>query len=751
MQDGTGPVTNLERLSESTSPADPVLLGDAGAVKALAAGRIGDPFALLGPHPSAHGTVVRAYLPPAEAVAAIDRSGVVLATLQPLPTPGLFAGIIPTGSAYRLRIHWPGGRLQETEDPYSFGLLLGELDIYLLAEGSHLELGHCLGAQPRSIEGIAGVRFAVWAPNAQRVSVVGDFNVWDGRRHPMRKRVEAGVWELFIPRLPAGTLYKYEILGPHGLLPLKADPVALQVEPPPSTASVVPDATPFRWSDANWLEARSANNALLHSPLSIYEVHAASWRRVDAQGGRSLNWDELGDQLIAHVIGLGFTHIELLPVMGHPFSGSWGYQVLSQYAPQATFGEPSAFARFIDRCHAAGVGVILDWVPGHFPTDAHGLAWFDGTALYEHTDPREGFHQEWNTAIYNLGRREVHAFLVSSALHWIERYHVDGLRVDAVASMLYRDYARREGEWIPNKYGGRENIEAIEFLRHLNDAVAQRFPGVLMIAEESTAWPGVTRSSQDWGLGFSYKWNMGWMHDTLRYMKLDPVHRSYDHHDMTFGLLYAFSERFVLPLSHDEVVHGKGSLIGRMSGDTWQRFANLRAYFAFMWTQPGKKLLFMGGEFGQDWEWNHDGQLDWLALEHPLHRGVQQLVGDLNRLYREQPALHVFDCDSAGFRWIIADDNSNSIYAYYRQGHADSAPVIAICNFTPVPRLHYRLGAPRAGVWREILNTDSEIYGGSNLGNGGRLESSTTPSHGQPFSLELTLPPLATVLLRHGG
>jgi len=728
-----------------------VLLSDPDAVKALAGGHLGDPFALLGPHPSAHGTVVRAYLPPAEAVAAIDGNGAVLATLQPLQTPGLFAGIIPSGLAYRLRIQWPGGRVQETEDPYSFGLLLGELDIYLLAEGSHLELGRCLGAQPMSVDGIAGVRFAVWAPNAQRVSVVGDFNVWDGRRHAMRKRVEAGVWELFIPRLPTGALYKYEILGPQGLLPLKADPVALQVEPPPRNASVVPDATPFRWSDAAWLAARGANNALLHAPLSIYEVHAGSWRRLADQGGRPLDWDELGDQLIAHVVALGFTHIELLPVMGHPFSGSWGYQVLSQYAPQATFGEPSAFARFVDRCHAAGVGVILDWVPGHFPTDAHGLAWFDGTALYEHTDPREGFHQEWNTAIYNLGRREVHAFLVSSALHWIERYHVDGLRVDAVASMLYRDYARREGEWIPNKYGGRENIEAIDFLRHLNDAVAQRFPGALMIAEESTAWPGVTRSTRDWGLGFSYKWNMGWMHDTLRYMKLDPVHRSYDHHDMTFGLLYAFSERFVLPLSHDEVVHGKGSLIGRMSGDTWQRFANLRAYFAFMWTQPGKKLLFMGGEFGQDWEWNHDGQLDWAALEHPLHRGVQQLVGDLNRLYREQPALHVFDCDSAGFRWIIADDNSNSTYAYYRQGHADSAPVIAVCNFTPVPRMRYRVGAPRAGVWREILNTDSELYGGSNLGNGGRLETSTTPSHGQPFSLELTLPPLATVLLRHGG
>ena len=484
MQKKTGPVTDLEQLIESTPSVDPELLSDPAAVKALVEGRIGDPFALLGPHPCAHGTVVRAYLPPAEGVAAIDRSGTVLATLQPLQTPGLFAGKIPSATAYRLRIHWPGGLVQETEDPYSFGLLLGELDIYLLAEGSHLELGRCLGAQPMHVDGVPGVRFAVWAPNAQRVSVVGDFNVWDGRRHPMRKRVEAGVWELFIPRLPIGTLYKYEILGPYGLLPLKADPVALQVEIPPRTASVVADPTPFRWNDGRWLQARAANSALLHAPLAIYEVHAESWRRVAEHGWRALNWDELGDQLVAHVTSLGFTHIELLPIMGHPFSGSWGYQVLSQYAPQATFGDPAAFARFVDRCHAAGIGVILDWVPGHFPTDAHGLAWFDGTPLYEHTDPREGFHQEWNTAIYNLGRREVHAFLVSSALHWIERFHVDGLRVDAVASMLYRDYARREGEWIPNKYGGRENIEAIDFLRYLNDAVAQRFPGALMIAEE---------------------------------------------------------------------------------------------------------------------------------------------------------------------------------------------------------------------------------------------------------------------------
>jgi 1,4-alpha-glucan branching enzyme len=736
---------------EFIETADTELPGDPALVAALIEGHLGDPFALLGPHRTPNGTIVRTYCPSALEVVAIDRHGAALATLHPLTTPGLFVGTIASDLPYALRITWSGGQEQVTEDPYSFGLLLGELDVYLLAEGNHLELGRCLGAQLMNIDGVSGVRFAVWAPNARRVSLVGDFNSWDGRRHGMRKRVEAGVWELFVPRLGVGTLYKYEILGPHGLLPLKADPVALQVEIPPRTASVVADPSPFEWNDGGWMQARVTNQALLHAPMSIYEVHVGSWRRVAGDGWRSLSWDELGDQLIAHVQSLGFTHIELLPIMGHPFSGSWGYQVLSQYAPQAGFGDPRAFARFIDRCHLAGIGVILDWVPGHFPVDTHGLAQFDGTPLYEHADPREGFHQEWNTAIYNLGRREVKAFLLSSAIHWLERYHVDGLRVDAVASLLYRDYARKEGEWIPNQYGGRENIEAIDFLRQLNNALAERFPGALVIAEESTAWPGVTQPTREWGLGFNYKWNMGWMHDTLRYMKHDPVHRKYDHHDMTFGLLYAFTERFLLPLSHDEVVHGKGSLIGRMPGDTWQRFANLRAYFSFMWAMPGKKLLFMGGELGQDWEWNHDGQVDWAALDHPLHRGVQRLVGDLNRLYREQPALHVFDCDGAGFRWINADDSHNSIYAWYRSGHADAAPVIAVCNFTPVPRLNYRIGAPRAGVWREILNSDSELYGGSNLGNGGWIETSTHPLHGQPFSLELTLPPLATVLLRYGS
>ena len=736
-------------------PIDPALL-PAQAVEALTGGFASDPFALLGPHACEGDTVIRVHAPAAEAVEVLEAAGdTVLARLTPVQAPGLFSGRIARGAGYRLRLHWPGGVQQETEDPYAFGLLLGELDLYLFAEGTHLTLGCCLGAQPMTLEdahGVRapGVRFAVWAPNARRVSVVGDFNGWDGRRHPMRMRVEAGVWELFIPRLAPGTLYKYEILGPAGLLPLKADPMALQIEAPPRTASLVADPTPLHWSDARWIQARAAGGQHLGAPLSIYEVHAGSWR-LTADGSRPLNWDELGDQLISHVAQLGFTHIELLPIMGHPFGGSWGYQVLSQYAPAAGYGSPAQFARFVDRCHEAGIGVILDWVPGHFPTDVHGLANFDGTALYEHSDPREGFHPEWNTALYNLGRNEVRAFLVSSALHWLEHYHVDGLRVDAVASMLYRDYSRRPGEWIPNRYGGRENIEAIEFLRQLNDAIAQRVPGALTIAEESTAWPGVTQATRYGGLGFSYKWNMGWMHDTLRYMAHDPVYRSHEHHDMTFGLLYAFYERFVLPLSHDEVVHGKGSLIGRMPGDTWQRFANLRAYFGFMWTQPGKKLLFMGGEIAQDWEWRHDGELDWVALEHPLHRGVQRLVADLNRLYRQEPALHQLDCDGEGFRWLVVDDYSNSVFAWCRRGEAGAAPIVAVCNFTPVPRLGYRIGVPLGGQWREILNTDAALYGGTNLGNGGAVQALETAAHGQPFSVELTLPPLSTLVLRHAG
>ena len=720
-----------------------LLLPQAAAL-ALQQAEVGDPYALLGPHPASRGFILRCYLPGAQSVEVRAGPGAPWSPMTPVQIEGLFGARIPQASGYRLRIRWPDA-IQETEDPYSFGLLLGEMDLYLIAEGRHLELGTCLGAQAMRVDGVAGLRFACWAPNARRVSVVGDFNGWDARRHPMRKRIEAGVWELFIPRLEKGTLYKYDILGPHGPLPQKADPVALQVEPPPRTASVAADPTPYAWTDDGWI-ARRAQRQSPNSPISVYEVHVGSWRRKQP-GNRPLNWDELGAELIPYVAAQGFTHIELLPVMAHPFNGSWGYQPLSQFAPHAELGEPHQFARFVDACHAANVGVLLDWVPAHFPTDPHGLARFDGTALYEHEDPREGFHQDWNTLIYNLGRREVHGFLLSSALHWLERFHVDGLRVDAVASMLYRDYSRREGEWIPNRYGGRENLEAIEFLQHLSEVVHQRCPGILLIAEESTAWPGVTKPVQQGGLGFDYKWNMGWMHDTLNYLSLDPVHRRWNHEHITFGLVYAFSERFMLPLSHDEVVHGKRSLIGKMPGDRWQRFANLRAYLSLMWAHPGKKLLFMGNELAQECEWNHDAELDWGALDDPLHRGVQSVVRDLNHCYRELPGLHQADCESPGFRWLVGDDRTNSVFAFYRAGFGDAPPVIVVCNFTPVPRLDYRMGAPRGGVWREVFNSDASVYGGSNVGNDGQVKAGTKPSHGQPFSISLNLPPLATLYL----
>ncbi|WP_206370667.1 1,4-alpha-glucan branching protein GlgB [Solimonas marina] len=728
----------------------PALELDALTLAALVDGHCDDPFAVLGPHSIGAGRVrIRCYLPQAEAVDVLAREdGRLLSTLQPLQVPGLYAGHIGAGQAYRLRIRWPGDSLQETEDPYAFGPLLSDFDLYLIGEGSHRELGRCLGAQALTVDGVPGVRFAVWAPNARRVSVVGDFNSWDGRRHSMRVRRPSGVWEIFVPHLQPGSVYKYEILGPQGLLPLKADPVALQSQVAPMTASIVAEPQPFAWTDDGWLQSRR-ERAAVSAPLSIYEVHAGSWRRRWDAGHSSLSWDELGDQLIAYVAELGFTHIELLPVMSHPFGGSWGYQPLGLFAPQASFGTPDAFRRFVDRAHQAGIGVILDWVPAHFPTDEHGLARFDGTALYEHEDPREGFHQDWNTLIYNLGRREVHGFMLASALHWIEHYHIDGLRVDAVASMLYRDYSRQPGEWIPNRYGGRENLENVDFLRHLNTVVGDRCPGVLMIAEESTAWPGVTRPAHDGGLGFTYKWNMGWMHDTLHYMRSDPVHRRYHHNQITFGLVYAFSEHFVLPLSHDEVVHGKGSLIGKMPGDDWQRYANLRAYYAFMWSHPGKKLLFMGGELAQQREWDHDTQLDWAALRDPRHAGMQRLIGDLNRLYRETPALHKKDGDGAGFHWLIGDDAGNSVFAYVRYGSDAQPPLIAICNFTPVPRNGYRVGVPRSGRWREVLNTDSQHYDGSGSGNLGMLNAAPQPSHGQPFSVQLMLPPLAVVWLRH--
>ena len=715
---------------------------DPAMIEAIVNGRAGDPFAVLG----RHGDVVRVLLPGATGVELVAADGSRLAAMSRIHPAGLFSAEC-SNPGYRLRIDW-NGVTQETEDPYSFGLLLGELDLHLIAEGRHREMATCLGAHACRIDGVDGVRFAVWAPNAARVSVVGDFNAWDGRRLPMRRRQEAGVWEIFAPRLYPGALYKFEVLGPGGdVLPLKADPMAAQAEPAPATGSVVADPAPPVWTDAAWIASRAAENHL-QAPISIYEVHAGSWMRGD---GRPLNWDELAQKLIPYVVDMGFTHVEFLPVMVHPFGGSWGYQPLGQFAPTAELGTPEQFARMVDRCHAAGLGVILDWVPAHFPNDAHGLARFDGTALYEHADPREGLHRDWNTLIYNLGRNEVRGFLIASALHWLEHFHVDGLRVDAVASMLYRDYSRNAGEWVPNIHGGRENLEAVAFLQELNSIVVERCPGALVIAEESTAWPGVTSPAPHPGegmaLGFSLKWNMGWMHDTLAYMAQPPVFRRYHHGEMTFSMVYAYSEKFVLPLSHDEVVHGKYSLLNKMPGDAWQRFANLRAYFAWMWAHPGKKLLFMGGEFGQEREWNHDVSLDWHLLDQPMHRGVQRALRDLNRLYVELAELHRLDDDPAGFRWIIGDDQAQSVLAFLRLDQ-NGSPVLLVSNFTPVPRLGYRVGVPSSGQWAERFNSDATIYGGSGMGNGGAVEASDVPCHGFPTSLLLTLPPLATILLR---
>jgi 1,4-alpha-glucan branching enzyme len=718
--------------------AEPLSI-DAATIEALVNGRHGDAFSVLG----RHGSELRCLAPGADAVEAISDGGRVLARLARHHPQGFFAGGIPENTSYRLRILWPDG-IEETEDPYGFGPLLGPLDLHLFTEGRHFQIGRVLGARCAVVDKVAGVRFAVWAPNASRVSVVGEFNRWDGRRHPMRKRLETGLWEIFIPRIGPGDLYKYELLDAQGrLLQQKADPVALQTEMPPGTASRIASSLPHAWEDDDWMASRGTRQDA-SAPISIYEVHAASWWRDPK--GRSPDWDGLADRLLPYVVALGFTHIEFMPVAEHPFGGSWGYQPLSFFAPTARLGPPAGFARFVDRAHQAGVGVILDWVPGHFPTDAHGLYRFDGTALYEHADPREGLHRDWNTAVYNFGRHEVRGFLIASAIHWLEEYHVDGLRVDAVASMLYRDYSRGPGQWIPNRHGGRENLEAVDFLREVNAVVMERCPGVMTIAEESTAWPGVTASLEQGGLGFSFKWNMGWMHDTLDYMREDPVNRSWHHDRMTFGMVYAWSEHFILPLSHDEVVYGKRSLLGRMPGDPWRRFANLRAYLAYMWAHPGKKLMFMGGEFAQPGEWNHDTALPWDLLDDANHRGVQRLVADLNTLLREQPAMYRMDTSPESFRWVVVDDRAWSVFAWLRLADG-AAPVLMVANLTPVPRLDYRLGVPAAGWWLETLNTDATVYGGSGMGNAGRVHAEAIPSHNHPASVSLTLPPLATIML----
>jgi len=712
---------------------------------AIASATHADPFSVLGPHDGPSGRIVRVFLPGAEAVevlSAADR--IVLADLEARGPEGMFEGAVPGEGRYLLRIRWPGA-VQETEDPYSFGLLLGEMDLHLFNEGRHFELASSLGAVPTEVDGVAGVRFAVWAPNARRVAVIGDFNSWDPRRNPMRQRLGSGIWELFVPRLKPGARYKFDVIGQGGhRLVDKADPVAQRSEMPPATGSVVAEPFRYKWRDQAWMATRSSRHGP-EAPISIYEVHLPSWRR--RHDGGQMQWDDLVEALVPYLTDMGFSHVELLPISEHPFGGSWGYQPLGLFAPTARLGSPEGFARFVDACHLAGIGVIVDWVPAHFPTDPHGLARFDGSALYEHLDPREGYHHDWNTYIYNFGRREVQGFLVASAVHWLERFHVDGLRVDAVASMLYRDYSRAAGEWIPNQFGGRENLEAIGFLRHLNAVVAERAPGAMMIAEESTAWPGVTAPISEGGLGFAFKWNMGWMHDTLDYFAHDPLYRAWHHDKVTFGLVYAFSERFVLPISHDEVVHGKGSLLGKMPGDEWQKFANLRAYLAFMWTHPGKKLLFMGCEIGQGHEWNHDGEIAWWLLEHRFPAGVQRLVRDLNRLYRDAPALHARDCAPEGFQWVIGDDRQNSVFAFVRHG-GDGAPALVVMNLTPVPHHGYRIGVGRGGTWREVLNSDADVYGGSNVGNRGLVKTTPVPAHGEAQSLELTLPPLAVVVFQ---
>jgi 1,4-alpha-glucan branching enzyme len=716
----------------------------ADQIESIRNARHGDPFSVLGVHTDADDRVwLRCFLPGATAVTAIDaETGAVFGDLKLRHEDGFFDGRLgKVPKAYRLQVTWGSGEQAVIEDPYRFPQVLGDLDVWLLAEGSHLRPFEALGAQLRTMQGVAGTSFAVWAPNASRVSVVGDFNFWDARRHPMRLRRECGVWEIFLPGVGEGTRYKFDIRSGDGhALPLKADPYALRSELRPATASVVarmPDRLPAS------PERQKAN--AFDAPMSIYEVHVGSWRRKDGNGW--LNWDELADQLVGYTADMGFTHIELMPISEHPFDGSWGYQPVGLYSPTSRFGDPAGFRRFVERCHAAGIGVLLDWVPAHFPSDAHGLEKFDGTHLYEYADPREGFHVDWNTLIYNLGRTEVRNFLVGNALYWLERYDIDGLRVDAVASMLYRDYSRQPGEWIPNAHGGRENLEAIEFLKRMNGVVGVERNQAITLAEESTAFPNVSRPPYMGGLGFHYKWNMGWMHDTLSYMSRDPIHRRWHHNEMTFGLVYAFTENFVLPLSHDEMVHGKGSLLTKMPGDRWQKFANLRAYFGFMFGHPGKKLLFMGGEFAQEREWTHDHSLDWHLLGDGMHRGVQSLVRDLNHAYRSMPALHEVDFDGAGFEWIDHHDAANSVISFVRYGKDGRTMALIVSNFTPSPQHDYRIGVPRGGEYVERVNTDSMHYGGSNTGTPyGRTRTQDVPWHGRAQSLQLTLPPLGTLI-----
>jgi 1,4-alpha-glucan branching enzyme len=722
-----------------------------------------DPFGVLGPHVLKEGgrsaVAIRAFYPAASTVEVVryeqGSPGSVLET-RLRQAPGFYEAIVENETEpfdYRLRVTYPGHEQRlEIDDPYRYGRVLTDFDVYLLSEGSHTRAFEKLGAHRISMGPANGIHFAVWAPNAERVSVVGDFNGWDGRVHPMRLIGPSGLWEIFVPNLHDGERYKYEIRSRYfGLILQKADPYAFYSEVPPRSASVVWNLRRHDWRDAEWMEARRRNNGWLDRPMSVYEVHLASWARIPEEGNRFLSYRELADRLVPYVKEMGYTHIELLPVAEHPFLGSWGYQVTGYFAPTSRYGPPEDFKWFVDECHRNGIAVLIDWVPGHFPKDAHGLARFDGTALYEHADPRQGEQPDWGTLVFNYGRNEVRNFLISNALFWFDEYHIDGLRVDAVASMLYLDYSRQEGEWIPNRYGGRENLDAVDFVRQLNGLTHEQYPGTITVAEESTAFPAVSRPLYLGGLGFTYKWNMGWMHDMLEYAGKDPIHRRYEHRHLTFSMLYAFSENFILPFSHDEVVHGKRSMLDRMPGDVWQKCANLRALYGYMYAHPGKKLLFMGGEFGQWREWSHDRSLDWHLLEEPAHVGIRRLVRDLNVVYQRERALHEVDFDPAGFQWIDCNDNENSVVSFIRRAKDPHDFLVVVLNFTPVPRYGYQVGVPASGLYREMINSDAEIYGGSNLGNAGAVQADQIQAHGHSFSLRLTLPPLSCLILKPGS
>ena len=734
------------------------------SIDALVMGKNSEPFSLLGPHPISGGWAIRFFLPWAdEASISLNSPGgerppMVTAKMVDavkLRPEGFFEATFlsaqataPAPNSYKIHYRTHHGEEHEVYDTYAFPYSISEFDLYLMGEGRHYDTYEKLGAHVVTQEGVAGVHFAVWAPSAQRVSVVGDFNRWDGRVDVMRPRGSSGIWELFVPELKEGAVYKYEIIGPYGnMLPLKADPYGFRSEVRPNNGSMVARLDAHTWQDADWIERRKSTK-WLDAPISIYEVHLGSWRKVPEAGNRWLSYRELGDQLIPYVKELGYTHIELLPIMEHPFDGSWGYQTIGYFAATSRYGSPADFMEFIDRCHQADLGVLLDWTPAHFPRDTHGLSQFDGTHLYEHSDPRQGSHPDWGTLVYNYGRNEVRNYLISNALFWLDKYHIDGLRVDAVASMLYLDYSRKAGEWVPNKFGGRENLEAIDFLKRMNEVAHGKFPGVLTIAEESTSWPSVSRPTYLGGLGFSLKWNMGWMNDTLKYFSADSIYRKFEHNKLTFSLIYAFTENFLLPFSHDEVVHGKNSLLHKMPGDLWQQFANLRLLYSYQYAHPGKKLLFMGQEFAQRHEWTEAGSLDWHLLQHESHRGIQRLVADLNRFYASEPALHEVDFEWTGFEWIDANDGDNSVLTFLRRGRTSGDFVVAIMNATPVPRSRYRIGVPEAGAYREVFNSDAERYGGSNMGNMGEVRAAPIQHMGRPYSIELTLPPLAAIYLK---